>query len=225
MITQYIDIGLLKEKLDKQTKLVFINIVFYNNDVPEVKIKDGRVTGYSNNKVFWSDGLDDKRVLALSSFGQILNNFHTPVVSYFGLFLKEEFSIELVLKSCIDLYNKHIESLNKLNLVIGKFQDEISTRDKLMEKHKNPRYIIAKRRLKFGSDWLNRPYHKAKMGMSLYTSWKNKTCRINQKWKLTNKLYTKNKKYFKIKFPKLYSRFLDTWDIESKVLGKPKWRI
>ena len=136
--------------------------------------------------------------------------------------------MEILLESAKVLYSNILRYSEAIETTINTVSSIIEERNtSRVAKNKIKRYREYKRFIKFGGDWLKRPYHKVKND-SNFNMWKlygerKQILEQRRAYKLFDKEIKKDN--FKIKYPKLYKKFIEAVSVESKVLKKDRWKV
>lgn len=230
MLTKIYDLCVLRRILVKDRPLVCINLTFDMHGNCGIKYTPGKVVAVKGTeRLIWSDGIfNPNRTIVLSSFGQLVPGMNHNNITFYGIFFPEDYSLDLLLNSANRLYYNMLnykQALeNTINTVSGLLEEQKLS---IQAKKKIERYRIYKRFIKFGGDWLKRPYHNAKND-SEFNRWKlygerKVDLERRRAYKLFNNIIKKDT--FKIKYPKLHKKYIDVTTVESKVLKKDKWKV
>lgn len=128
MLTKKNNIKELQKQLVNNTEVVSVAIFFGEKDQVSMNYTYGKVLCTHNDRVCWKTSHKKKRTLLLSTFGQLIPGLNYDVVTFYGLFFKEDdaekFNKELLilakklrtemLKYCMFL-NNTVEKLEDLN--------------------------------------------------------------------------------------------------------------
>ena len=230
MLSRKYDMCILKRLLAKDTPLIYLSITFDMHGNCGVSQTDGKVKYVDNNydRLIWTDGSNPKRTLSLKSFGQLVPGFNYNNITFYGLFFPQGCSLEILLESAKVLYSNILRYSEAIETTINTVSSIIEERNtSRVAKNKIKRFREYKRFIKFGGDWLKRPYHKVKND-SNFDMWKlygerKPILEQRRAYKLFDKEIKKDN--FKIKYPKLYKKFIEAVSVESKVLKKDRWKV
>lgn len=229
MLIETYDLDVLKKLLVKDTPLICINITFDTSGKCGISYIEGKVKYVDSyrERLIWADKNNPNRTLMLASFGQLVPGFNHNNINFYGLFFPQGYSFEILLASARALYSnmlKYYEALGNTINTISTIIEEKQISDQT--KKKIERYRKYKRFIKYGGDWLKRPYHNVK-NISEYDMWKLYGERkLDFERRRAYKIFDNVKKdKFKIKYPKLHKKFIEVTTTESRVLKKDKWKI
>ena len=230
MLSRKYDMCLLKKLLVKDTPLIYLSITFDAYGNCGVSQTEGKVKYIDNNhdRLIWVDSSNPKRTLMLKSFGQLVPGFNYNNITFYGLFFPQGCSLEILLESAKVLYSNILRYSKALETTINTISSNIEERNtSRIAKNKIKRYREHKRFIKFGGDWLKRPYHEVKNDsnfnmLKLYGE-RKPILEHRRAYKLFDKEIKKDN--FKIKYPKLYKKFIEATSVESKVLKKDRWKV
>lgn len=221
---------ILKRLLVKDTPLIYLSVAFDMRGNCGVSQTEGKVKYVDNNydRLIWTDGSNPKRTILLNSFGQLVPGLNYNNITFYGLFFQQGYSLEIVLESAKVLYSNILRYSEALETTINTVSSVIEERNtSRLAKNKIKRYREYKRFIKFGGDWSKRLYYKVKNN-SNFDMWKlygerKPSLEQRRAYKLFNKEIKKDN--FKIKYPKLYKRFIEATSVVSKVLKKDRWKV
>ena len=122
MISKIYDKSLLKRLLKKGTPLIYISIVFDGKGNVGIKESDGVVCYISSyrNSLIWKDNNNTDRTLNVASFGQLVPGYYPGVITFYGLFFAENYSLDSLLESAKKLYENMLNYKLELENTICK---------------------------------------------------------------------------------------------------------